>query len=44
MGTRYKPNAGKLNSLEDVNLALKDIGLAEKELETPSPPYRNKQR
>ena len=33
MGTRYKPNAGKLNSLEEVNLALKDIGLAEKELE-----------
>ena len=33
MGTRYKPNAGKLNSLEDVNLALKDIGLAEKELD-----------
>ena len=33
MGTRYKPSAGKLNSLEDVNLALKDIGLAEKELE-----------
>ena len=33
MGTRYKPNAGKLSSLEDVNLALKDIGLAEKELD-----------
>lgn len=32
MGTRYKPQVGKLNSLEDVNLALKEIGLAEKEL------------
>lgn len=33
MGTRYKPNAGKLSSLEDVNMALRDIGLAEKELQ-----------
>ena len=29
---RYKPQIGKLDSLEDANLALKDIGLAEKEL------------
>ncbi len=33
MGTRIKPLAGKLSSLEDVNIALRDIGLAEKELE-----------
>ena len=33
MGTRLKPMAGKLESLEDVNLALRDIGLAQKELE-----------
>ena len=33
MGTRYKPDTGKLNSLDDVDLALKEIGLAEKELE-----------
>lgn len=33
MGTRYKPSMAKLESLEDVNLALRDIGLAEKELE-----------
>ncbi|WP_147613840.1 host-nuclease inhibitor Gam family protein [Treponema pectinovorum] len=29
---RYKPTMDKLESLEDVNLALRDIGLAEKEL------------
>ena len=33
MGNRYKPSMAKLESLEDVNLALRDIGLAEKELE-----------
>lgn len=33
MGTRYKPTTGKLNSLDDVNIALKDIGLAERELD-----------
>lgn len=33
MGTRYKPDTGKLNSLDEVDLALKEIGLAEKELE-----------
>ena len=33
MGTRYKPSMAKLESLDDVNLALRDIGLAEKELE-----------
>lgn len=33
MGTRYKPSMAKLESIEDVNLALRDIGLAEKELE-----------
>ena len=33
MGTRYKPDTGKLNSLDDVDLALKEIGLAEKELD-----------
>lgn len=33
MGTRYKPDTGKLNSLDDVDLALKEIGMAEKELE-----------
>ncbi len=30
MGTRYKPDTGKLNSLDDVDLALKEIGVAEK--------------
>ena len=34
MGTRYKPNMAKLESLDDVNMALRDIGLAEKELES----------
>lgn len=29
---RIKPMTGKLESLEDVNLALRDIGLAEREL------------
>lgn len=33
MGTRLKPLSGRLESLEDVNLALRDIGLAQKELE-----------
>lgn len=33
MSTRYKPDTGKLNSLDDVDLALKEIGLAEKELD-----------
>ncbi len=33
MGTRYKPSMAKLESLDDVNFALRDIGLAEKELE-----------
>lgn len=33
MGQRYKPGCDKLDSLEDVNLALKDIGLAERELD-----------
>ncbi|MGP1587287.1 MAG: host-nuclease inhibitor Gam family protein [Treponemataceae bacterium] len=33
MGTRIKTNSVKLKSLDDVNLALRDIGLAEKELE-----------
>ena len=33
MGTRLKPMAGKLETLEDVNLALRDIGLARKELD-----------
>ena len=33
MGTRIKPQGGKIESLEDVNLALRDIGLAEHELE-----------
>ena len=30
---RIKPQAGKLESLDDVNLALRDIGLKEKELD-----------
>lgn len=30
---RIKPQAGKLESLEDVNFALRDIGLKEKELD-----------
>lgn len=30
---RIKPQVGKLESLEDVNLALRDIGLKEKELD-----------
>lgn len=34
MGTRYKPDTGKLATIEDVDLALKEIGLAEKELQT----------
>lgn len=33
MGTRLKPMAGKLETIEDVNLALRDIGLARKELD-----------
>lgn len=33
MGIRIKPQVGKIQSLEDVNIALRDIGLAEKELE-----------
>jgi phage host-nuclease inhibitor protein Gam len=34
MGTRYKPiEGGKLESLDDVNMALRDIGLIERELE-----------
>ena len=33
MGNRYKPSISKLETLDDVNLALRDIGLAEKELE-----------
>ena len=32
MGTRIKPQTGKIESLEDVNIALRDIGLAEREL------------
>lgn len=31
---RYKPNIGKIKTLEDANLALKEIGLLEHELET----------
>jgi phage host-nuclease inhibitor protein Gam len=35
MGIRYKPDAaGKLESVDDVNMALRDIGLAEREIET----------
>ncbi len=34
MGTRYKPDTGKLATIEDVDLALKEIGLAEKELQS----------
>ena len=30
---RYKPNIGKIKTLEDANLALKEIGLLEHELE-----------
>ena len=30
---RIKPQVGKLESLDDVNLALRDIGLMEKELD-----------
>lgn len=34
MGTRIKTaNSGKIESLDDVNMALKDIGLAQKELD-----------
>lgn len=33
MGTRIKPEAGKIASLEDANIALRDIGLAQKELD-----------
>ena len=33
MGTRIKPEAGKIASLEDANMALRDIGLAQKELD-----------
>lgn len=34
MGTRIKPASnGKIESLDDVNMALKDIGLAQKELD-----------
>lgn len=32
MGLRIKPQTGKIESLEDVNIALRDIGLAEREL------------
>jgi phage host-nuclease inhibitor protein Gam len=31
---RYKPNVKKIESLEDANLTLKEIGLLERELET----------
>lgn len=34
MGTRIKPQGGKIESLEDVNMALRDIGLAQRELNT----------
>ena len=34
MGNRIKSaNSGKIESLDDVNMALKDIGLAQKELD-----------
>ncbi len=33
MGTRIKPQSGKIESLDDVNMALRDIGLAQKELD-----------
>ena len=33
MGTRYKPSTAKLETLEDVNIALRDIGIAERELD-----------
>jgi phage host-nuclease inhibitor protein Gam len=33
MATRYKPKVDKLESLEDVNIALREIGLQERELE-----------
>ncbi len=33
MGTRIKPEAGKIESVEDVNFALREIGLAQKELD-----------
>lgn len=33
MGERIKPQGKKIESVEDVNLALRDVGLAEKELE-----------
>ena len=33
MGTRFKPQGGKIESLDDVNIALRDIGLAERELD-----------
>jgi Mu-like prophage host-nuclease inhibitor protein Gam len=33
MATRYKPRAEKLETLEDVNVALREIGLLERELE-----------
>ena len=32
MGLRIKPQTGKIESLDDVNIALRDIGLAEREL------------
>lgn len=33
MGTRIKPESGKILSVEDVNFALREIGLAQKELD-----------
>ena len=33
MGQRHKPSVGKIKSLDDANLALKEIGLLELELE-----------
>lgn len=33
MSSRYKPQVGKLESLEEVNLKLKEIGLLEREIE-----------
>lgn len=33
MGIRFKPNTSRLETLDDVNLAMRDIGLWQKELE-----------
>ena len=34
MATKYKPKAEKLETLEDVNVALREVGLLERELES----------